>query len=700
MKTAEQNAVEATFRVEGGDEPLRLISFVGHEGLSQLFHFSLQVASTSNSIDLGRLVGKPGLLSIEGAGGSRPIHGMVCQVQQQDSNHRYTVYEVTLVPRVWRLLHRRDCRIFQRRSIKQIISRVLNDATIEHRFHCHANQDPPLREYCVQYHESDWAFVSRLLEEEGFYYFFSHTDDGHQLVMGDGPEFHPGITGSDQVEYHAPSGKTPAGEHIFRFHLSESMQSGKVSLSDFNFEKPQLKMETWRVAKDFSDLEIYDYPGTYTRPRTGRKLAQVRLEEAQARRRQGEGDSDCPRLCTGHVFVLQSHGRHDLNGLPYLLTMVRHHGHKETKSLDSGALNRRLTYDNQFVCIPKAVPFRPPQVTHKPRVQGVQTAIVVGPPGEEIHTDKHGRVKVQFHWDRHGKRNPQSSCWIRVSQLWAGNGFGAIWIPRIGHEVVVDFLEGDPDRPIITGRVYHGQNVPPYALPAEKTRSAIKSRSSKGGEGHNELRFEDRKGAEEFYTHAQKDQHEVVRNDMSTRVGRDQSVKVGQDRRRTIDRDETIAVGRDRTETVGDDERITIGGDRTESVRRNERVTVRGDRGHRVKGDQTVGIHRTERMTVYQTASEQVGLAKNLMVGAGYTISVGAAMVATVGASLIQTVLGAAREQVGLVKTISVGKRFELVCGKAKITMEKGGKVTIEGKELNLKASGDVKVRGKVIDLN
>ena len=304
--------------------------------------------------------------------------------------------------------------------------------------------------------------------------------------------------------------------------------------------------------------------------------------------------------------------------------------------LDAGVLDQRMSYSNTFHCIPAEVPFRPPRVTRKPHVQGVQTAIVVGPPGEEIYTDEHARVKVQFHWDRQGKNDDKSSCWIRVSQLWAGQGWGAVWLPRIGHEVIVDFIEGDPDRPIITGRVYHAQNVPPYPLPDEKTKSTIKSDSTIGGGGSNEIRFEDKKDAEEIYTHAQKDQNEVVENDMTTKVGRDQTITVGQDRTRTIDRDETIAVKGKRTETVDKDETVTVKGARTKKVNKDETVTIVLNR--------TTSVKQKEKL--------------------------------------------------------DVGQKIEFICGASKITMDAGGSITIEGTKADLKMSGPVSIKGAKIGLN
>ena len=581
---AERNAnnVKATFEVSGLSEELRVLSFEGDEGISAPYQFNLVLACSSSQISLSDVVGNLGLLTLSGQKGDRYFHGLVSHFQQQDSGRKFTVYEATVVPGIWRLLYTRDSRIFQQKSIKAIISKILKDRQIDFVFQTKGNQEPPTREYCVQYRESDWAFISRLLEEEGFYYFFEHKRDKHVLHMGNDRHFHPDISGPATVDFHAPDARVAASEHVFRLYFSESVQPGKASLSDFNFKKPALSLLREKKGKVDGDLELYDYPGLYEVPEVGKGLAQVRLEEAQVERQQGLGESNCSRLCTGHLFTLDNHIREDANGLEYLLTRVHHLGERGSMDLDAGVLDQRMSYANTFSCMPGDVPYRPPRVTRKPNVQGVQTAIVVGPAGEEIYTDEQARVKVQFHWDREGKRDDKSSCWIRVSQLWAGQGWGAVWIPRIGHEVIVDFLEGDPDRPIITGRVYHAQNVPPYPLPDEKTKSTIKSDSTTGGGGSNEIRFEDKKDSEEIYTHAQKDQNEVVENDMTTTVGLaqavavglNQTITVGQDRQRTVDGDETIKVKGERTETVKQDETVTIMMNRTTNVKMKEKLDV------------------------------------------------------------------------------------------------------------------------------
>jgi type VI secretion system secreted protein VgrG len=351
-------------------------------------------------------------------------------------------------------------------------------------------------------------------------------------------------------------------EAVFTYRHSQEIRTGKMSFRDFNFEKPTLDLEKDKTAPRDDALEAYDYPGRYLEPDVGTTVAELRLQAVQAPRISGQGESLVRRFIPGYLFTLDEHPRSDFNR-EYLLTWIHHEG---TQPHGGASVEGEYKYNNQFRCLPSDVPYRPPLRTPRPIVEGTQTAIVTGPSGEEIYPDKHGRVKVQFHWDREGQYDENTSCWIRVSQLWAGKNWGAMWIPRIGHEVIVDFLEGNPNKPIIIGRVYHGDNQPPYTLPDDKTKSTIKSDSSKGGGGSNEIRFEDLKGSEEIYTHAQKDQNEVVENNMSTSVGNDQSLTVGHDRTKTVKHDEKTTIENDRTQTVN--------GTHTEWIKKDTMITV------------------------------------------------------------------------------------------------------------------------------
>jgi type VI secretion system secreted protein VgrG len=526
--------VQATFTITGTSDALYVLEFHGHEAISSLFQFRIDFASEEGNLSAASILKKPALLTITGEQGPRYVHGIIASLEQRETARKFTMYHAVLVPSVWKLTQRRDCRIFQKtqdgeKNAKEIVSKVLKGVLSESEFDfkLKGNQDPPDREYCVQYRESDWAFVSRLLEEEGIFYYFTHSQTDHMLRMRNDFQFHRQVPKQEQVGYHPPGHGIPGKEHITRFFYEEQIRTEKATLQDFNFKKPSVNLKSERPKDKDTLLERYDSPGEYTTTDEGGDLAQVRLEEQRAQSQEAEGDSDCVRMIPGYYFQLTDHDRFGASdGDKYTITWMRHGGNKHG-DLEAGAAHPRIRYENSFRCIPRKTVYRPPRVTPRPEVRGTQTAIVTGPKQEEIYTDEHGRVKVHFHWDRLGKMDENSSCWIRASQIWAGQAWGAMLIPRVGHEVVVDFLEGDPDRPIIVGRVYHGENMPPYTLSDEKTKSTLKSNSSIGGKGYNELRFEDKKGKEEVFLHAQKDLNESVQHNMSTSVGGNQSISVG-----------------------------------------------------------------------------------------------------------------------------------------------------------------------------
>ena len=544
-----------TFEAAAGGE-LRVVRFFGRESLSGLFEFHLELAG--GEVDLAAIVDTPGVLKIDGLETPRFVSGVISSFEYIGQSRHLQLYEAQLVPWIWRLQHRHDCRIFQDQNTPDIIKAVLTTAGLStegFRFDLLGEYAP--RNYCVQYRESDLAFLSRLMEEDGLYYFFEHSADKHVLVMADHPGAHPPIPGSPVLWFNPPGGMVADREHIQDFRFGERVRPGKVSLRDFNLHKPGLPMEAMDVAKARAELEVYQYPGEYQDPgqggsHKGKSQAKLRLEAIHAHRRAGSGSSDCPRVTAGHTMKMLGHPRHDLDG-EYRIIQVNHAGN-QPQALDQDAAGE-FSYSNEFTVTERGQPFRAEPMTPRPVMRGLQTATVVGPEGEEVYTDEHGRVKVQFHWDRKDLYDQSSSCWVRVSQLWAGNGWGAMFIPRIGHEVLVDFIEGDPDRPVITGRVYHGDNKPPYPLPADKTKTTIKSDSSIGGGGYNELRFEDRKGQEEVFLHAQKDWNTFILNSLTETVGASRTSSVGGG--------ETVSVGAARTVNVATSDATTVGVEHT-----------------------------------------------------------------------------------------------------------------------------------------
>ncbi len=520
-----------TFTLDVAGAQLRVVEFSGTERISGPFEYIVDVASPAE-FDPETLLGAPAVLTIRVLEEPRLIHGLVSAAEYIGHTRHLELYQLTITPFAHRLLHRSTSRIFQDKTTREIVTEVLTVAGLKpdwFRFSLVESYAP--RDYCVQYRETDLAFVSRLLEEDGIYYYFTHEEGRHVWVMADHPQAHAPVVGDPVVWFQPPEGNAvQLREHVHSFRFGGRVRTGKVVLRDFNLHKPSMKMEVEETAKSDPELEVYDAPAEYQEPgragpHQGQSLARIRLEEFQATRKLGAGESDCPRLAPGHVVNLAGHPRHELNG-EYRLLHVEHRG-RQPQVLDHDAGSGANTYSNKFTVTELKVPFRPARTTPRPRVQGVQTATVVGPESEEIHTDKHGRVRVQFHWDRDDKFDETSATWVRVSQLWAGNRWGAMFLPRIGHEVLVDFLEGDPDRPIIIGRIYHGENATPYPLPDQKTRSTIKSDSSLGGGGYNELRYEDLKEHEQIFFHAERNLDVRVNHDAFSTVWDDAHVTVG-----------------------------------------------------------------------------------------------------------------------------------------------------------------------------
>lgn len=550
-----------------GKDKLVLDSLRGVEEISRPFRFRLSLLSEDHAIVFDKIVGERVCIAVYGPQASRDkqpdpvryIHGHIRQFAQRERNERYSFYDATLVPWLWFLTNTAGCRIFQDKSAPQIIKQVFKDRGFSDFEEALQGQYEPI-EYCVQYRESDFDFVSRLMQHFGICYFFKHEKDKHVLVLADNASAHPNCGTQHEFAYlrdarHASDNKKPGV--ITDLRLRQRLRSGKVMLSDYNFETPGQSLAataagTVRIAGN-DRLEVFDYPGCFSKRGQGEQLAKVRIQEIESRALMLRGKSTGRTMVAGHKFELAGHGRSELNK-PHLLLRVRHTASNGDLGKDSAG------YGVRFTCIPAKTPFRPTRSTRKPTVQGPQTAVVVGKQGNEIFTDKHGRVKVQFHWDREGQCDEKSSCFIRVAQSSAGKGWGAQLIPRIGQEVVVEFLEGDPDRPLITGVVYNGTEVPPYPPDQHPTVTALKSSSSKGGGGFNELRFEDDKGKEQVFVHAQKDLDLRIKNDRREWVGNAQHLVVKKLRNEEVGEKSFLKVGKEMVVDVGSALTLRVGG--------------------------------------------------------------------------------------------------------------------------------------------
>jgi type VI secretion system secreted protein VgrG len=462
----------------------------------------------------------------------------------------------------------------------------------------------------VQYRETHLDFVSRLMEDEGIFYYFEHTDSKHTLVLADDNSAFasfPGY-GSARVGLHTRG----QDDVITRMEHEDSVYIGKVTLRDYDPLQPSLTL--WNTVAGEGKEEIYDYqPVLYTKMDEGDQYARLRLEAEESLREVIRGEGTCRYFQSGCTFALEEHYRSDMNK-EYVLLGIEHSATAgDYRSWDSSPFDYRI----RFTAIPSSVVYRPQRRTPRPFIHGSQTAVVVGKSGEEIWTDKHGRVKVQFHWDRVGEKDEKSSCWVRVSSAWAGKAWGAVHIPRIGQEVIVDFLEGDPDRPIVTGRVYNAEQTPPYTLPANQTQSGIKSRSSKGGgtSNFNEIRMEDKKGEELLYVHAEKDKQVMVEHDRTEEVGNDEKITIGNDRTEEVGNDEKITIGNDRTEEVGNNEKIKIGAKREEEVGTSEKIKIGTSQKVEFGTSREVKVGTSDKVKAGTTLNIEAGLSIELKVG-------------------------------------------------------------------------------------
>jgi type VI secretion system secreted protein VgrG len=535
-----------TFKTSTYPKELAVVKFHGEERLSELFHFEIELASLRSDLAFDSLVGKPATLSLQGRAMERHVHGVVNRMELVRVYPKRTVYRAHLVPSFRMLALGRSLEIFQQKTTREIITQVLSESAIEnlhHQWKLKASYEP--RDFCAQYRESDLDFISRLLEEEGIGYYFDHQSSKSQMVLTD--DAFGAIPGdSSTLIYKEDASMVRDQEVVHDFSLGQQLRSGAVKLRDYSFKKPGTKVEASASGKEPS-LAVYDYPGEFIDSQLGRRLAAVRLQELEAEHRTGVGASDCNRLSPGHSFTLgdetRRHLREDLNG-DYLLTFVRHEGTQLHVMGEEGS-GEGPTYGNTFGVIPAAVKFRPPRRTPRPLARGVHTAVVVGPAGEEIYTDRYGRVKVHFNWDR-APRGAEDSCWIRVSQDWAGQDYGGMILPRVGQEVLVEFLDGDPDRPVIMGRVYNANQFLPVSLPSTKTTSIIQGSSTPGGAGlGNSITFRDEADDERLSFHADKNSVAQIEHDATAHIkGNRQTV---------IDNDETIEVFGSRELTVRND---------------------------------------------------------------------------------------------------------------------------------------------------
>ena len=686
-----------------GGDVLAVRSASYTEQISHLFQIELDIVSSEEkAASFEDIIGQSVTLRMNaGKDQKRYFNGIVSRFVQTKNEGRYAHYRATVVPWLWLLTRSSDCRIFQKMSIPEIIEKVFKDHGLD-QYTLSLSGDYQPWDYCVQYRETDFNFVSRLMEQEGIYYFFEHEDGKHTLVLADAPAAHCPNPGYETIIYRPPTDNHPFDrECVTDWVVEKELQPGAYALKDFNFVSPKTNLFA-KSTKDRSHaasaFEVYDYPGEYEEHPDGESYAKVRLEELQANYETCHAQATARGLCSGFLFTLQDHPREDQNR-EYLVTSV-------SCQMDAGDFEASDLGTDFFSCSfiagDSQSPFRPARTTPKPLIQGPQTAMVVGPSGEEIHTDEYGRVKLQFHWDRQGKADENSSCWVRVSQAWAGKGWGSMHIPRIGQEVIVEFLEGDPDRPIVTGRVYNAQTTVPYELPGNKTQSGIKSRSTmKGGEGNfNEIRFEDKIGSEEVYVQAEKDLNLLVKNSKSEDVGADKTISVGGNHSEQITGNMSQTVSQAKSETIALAKALTIGAAYQISVGAAMNTTV--------------GISKSEEVGAFRSGvvgggdTQKIGGKQDISVGKDYSLAVGKDLAIAAkekGSISISKDLGIATEKNLSVKAtesilIQSDKDITVKAGDATITLKKDGTIEVKGAKINVKGSGDVKIKGSKVAIN
>jgi type VI secretion system secreted protein VgrG len=628
-----------------GTSAVVVTRITGEEALSEPFQLRVEFFPSSlEPIEVHELFGTRAVLWLYSPGGvERMVHGIVDEVTDLGWRRGRPEYGIRLVPHLQRLSHIQRSRIFQQLSVPEIVHRVLKAEQIKHLMLLSGSYPP--REYCTQFRESDLAFVRRLLEAEGIFFFFEHGPDTHVMVLCDSATDCQPLAGGATLPFRPDLGLVPEHEHITRLARTHRLLPSAVELRDFDFTHPSMLLSA-RVqeARQKQDLEVYDHPGEYIQATEGTRLSRVRLEELRFGVYTLSGESTCHRLVPGATFSLEYPPDRALAG-QLLVVRVRHRWQRPEGM--SNARSLEDTWCNEFTALPAGVRYRPRRVTHRPFAPGLQTATVVGPPGQESHPDPHGRIKIQFHWDREGRGNEQSSCWVRVGQPWAGCCWGSSFIPRVGQEVVVRFLEGNPDRPLVVGAVYNGSNPPPLALPEDRTRSTLRTDSSPRGEGFNELRFEDAAGAEEIYLRAQRDETLEVLNDKAQRIGGNEALLVEQDREKEVSGQQSLAVKLDDVSVVD--------GSQTLQVTGNRETRIQGNHSEHVEGNQATSVTGAHALNVKEAVAMSVGAAAALNVGAAYSVNVALDSNAAVGGARLEQTGGIRTEAVGLQRSESIG---------------------------------------------
>ncbi len=669
-----------------GPDALTLRSFRGFERLSEPFEYTAEVGwDSKEELDPLQLLGENVSVRCElDAEHTRFFNAVVDQVEELPGVGRTRTYRLRLVPWLKLLEHTGDCRVFQEMTVEEVVKAVFDDRGFaDYAFQLEGQY--PVMPYCTQYAESDLAFVSRLLEREGIGSFFRHENGKHELVMFDSASAHAPLEHHPEIDFEFGSADGGFDEgSVFRWVTATRVHTGTVAITSFDFEVPNKGLEARSSASRAhaaGNLDRFEWGEAYTTAAEGDRYAAIRTEEAACTHETVRAETNVPELATGFTFTLQDphEALPSAAGRSYLITGTEIHLSQDGfVSGDAGEAAAGF----RFTAIPTTLRYRPPRRTARPRVPGPQSAIVVGKSGEEIWTDKHGRVKVQFHWDRYGKADEHSSCWVRVATPSAGRQWGSLSLPRIGQEVIVEFLDGDPDRPIITGRVYNGANTPPYELPKNQAISTTKTNSTKGGGGFNEIRLDDTKDAEQIYVHAQHNFDTRVLNDIYEWVGHDRHLIVVNDQIEKVDNDRHETVTRDHVESIGRDRHLTVKGQEAKEVAENLSLTIKGDVIEVFKGAQSTDVSKD----CFIKADNLILEGKSSI-----TLKVGGSTIA-IDASGIEIKTG------GSVK-IDAGSTMDLV-SKAPMNLKSNATAELNSSMTTVKGSGMVVVNGGLVKIN
>lgn len=607
--------------------PFAIQTFQGVERLSDLFEYRLVMAARSRDVNFNGLMGQPATVSLRVGSMTQTYNGIVGQFEQEDTPFQpinaWTTYRATLYPKLWFLKFAGQCRIFQNKSPLEIIQQILGDHQITYSNQVTTCGMKP-RVYCVQYNETDFNFICRLMEEEGIFYFFQQNQGNHTMVLGDASPAHPPCPQSPTVSFHDAAVRDQLMLKVSSCFIQQNIVPKSNTLKSYDYLKPQQPLKANAMgSSNAGGGEITTYDEIYEDQGRGNQLVKVQLESEDVLHKAAEGQSTVPFFLAGHKFTLENHPRSDANQA-YVLYEVIH----EAKVTPEGSADH--LYKNSYRAFPASTPFRPAQKTPKPRIYSTQTAKVTGKPGEEIYTEEYGRIKVKFHWDPSPSQDDTTSCWIRVATLWAGQQWGSVFTPRVGQEVVVSFIDGDPDNPLVVGSVYNGENKPPY-LPGEPTKSTIKSQTSKKnqtGSGYNELRFEDKQQSEEIYIHAQKDFKIDIQNNHDIKI-------VGGNRSIVLEAQEEE--NEQRQNIQSNDSLKLMNGDKSlEIIKGNYIITLtegnivvtcaQGNVDFNVAGNIAFNCSGSFAVSAGQSISLEAGLDATLVAGAGIAVEAGGAL--------------------------------------------------------------------------